>query len=147
MDQFSQEHKFSKAVSECFEAIGEPQFLHGSTNHPWGGRNRVVARIQVFNKYLEPEDVLHAHWLQKQALQKAPDDWYSTEVGIVHLNKVMEERSNGTFRAEMAAIQAAGPTLIGYIEREFGPHPSTTPAGRRAAMRLVPAPAPAVRPE
>jgi hypothetical protein len=142
MDQFSQEHKFSKTVSECFAAMGEHQFLNGSRAYPWGGRNRIIARIHVFNKYLEPEDVLHAHWLQQQATQKAPKDWRSSEVGIEYLNKVMGERSNGTFQAEMDAIQAAGPTLCGYVEAEFGPHPSTTPAARRARMRLVPAPAP-----
>lgn len=141
MDQFSQEHKFSKAVSECFAAMGEHQFLNGSRAYPWGGRNRIIARIQVFNKYLEPEDVLRAHWLQQQAMQKAPEDWvHNSEVGIVQLNKVMDERSHGTFRAEMEAIQKAGPSLFDYIEGEFGPHPSTTPAGRRAAMRMVPAP-------
>lgn len=139
MNPFSPEHKFSKTVSECFAAIGEHQFLKGSASYPWGGRNRQIARIHVLNKYLEPEDVLHAHWLQQQAVQKDPKDWRSTEVGIEYLNKVMDERSGGTFRAEIEAIQAEGLTLCGYMEQEFGPHPSTTPAARRARMRLVPA--------
>lgn len=142
MEQFSQEHKFSKTVSECLAAMEEHQFLHGSESYPWGGRNRIIARIVVFDKYLEPEDVLHAHWLQLQALQQAPKDWRSREVGIEYLNKVMDERSNGTFRAEMDEIQKAGPTLFDYIEKTFGPHPSTTPAARRARMHVVPAPEP-----
>jgi hypothetical protein len=142
MERYSQDHKFSKAVSECFAAIGEHMFVNPISSQPWGGRNRVIARMKVFEKYLRPEDITHAHWLQKQALQKASGDWRSREVGIEYLNKVMGERSNGTFWDEIASLQASGPTLFEYVEAEFGPHPSTTPAGRRAAMHVVPSPVP-----
>lgn len=137
MERFSTEHKFSKAVSECFAAMGEHQFINASTTYPWGGRNRIIARIAIFNKYLEAEDVLHAHWLQLQALQAAPEDWRSRDVGIEYLNKVMDERSDGKFREEMAELQEAGPTLFEYVEGAFGPHPSTTPAARRARIEVT----------
>lgn len=138
MERFSPEHKFSKAISECLAELGEHQFLNGSDTYPWGGRNRIIARIAIFDKYLQPEDVLHAHWLQQQSLQKAPQDWRSMEVGIEYLNKVMDERSNGKFWDEMDALQQSGPTLFGYIEQAYGKPTWATPAGRRAVMHVVP---------
>jgi hypothetical protein len=141
MQPYSQDHKFSKTISECFRDIGEYQFVNPIDSYPWGGRNRVIARIRVFEKYLQPEDVLKARWLQQQAIAAvAPnptpgrgttiDGMRARETGIVYINKLLEERSDGKYMDEMSALSQGLPSVMEYAEAAWGPTPA-----QRAAMR------------
>jgi hypothetical protein len=130
MSRYSQDHKFSKAIAECFRDIGEYQFVNPIDSYPWGGRNRVIGRIRVFEKYLQPEDTLKARWLQQQAVAAAPKDWEARDVGIVYLNKLMDERSGGKYIQEMSAIAQGLPSVMEYAEKEWGPTP-----GQLSAMK------------
>lgn len=142
---YSEDHSFSQAISECFCELGEYQFVNPVSSYPWGGRSRIIARIAIFEKYLKPEDVLHAVWLQRQAALDAPNDWRSKEVGIEYLNKIMGERSRGTFWDELNAIAKSLPTVMDYAEAEYGPGMRAALAEskrkevkqRRSEMRLV----------
>jgi len=144
MSQYSMDHKFSQVVSECFRDIGEHQFVNPIDSYPWGGRNRIIGRIRVFEKYLKPEDVLHARWLQNQAMQSNPNDWRSREVGIEYVNRLMQERSGGTFEQEMDDIANAQPSVMEYAKQEYGPSPELVAQWkreraqqRREGMQLV----------
>jgi len=130
MTTYTQDHKFSKVVSEAFRDIGNYEFVNPISSQPWGGRNRVIGRIRVFEKYLEAEDVIQARWLQMQAVAANPDDWRARDVGIEYLNKLMHERSNGTFWQEMEDIAKSLPSVMEYAEQT-----GALPPGVLRAMR------------
>ena len=132
MTTYSQDHKFSKVVSEAFRDIGNYEFVNPISSQPWGGRNRVIGRIRVFEKYLEGEDVIQARWLQMQAVAANPDDWRARDVGIEYLNKLMHERSNGTFWQEMEDIAKGLPSVIEYAEQACLPPPGVLRAMRHS---------------
>lgn len=138
--RYSPDHKFSEVVSECFGEIGEHMFRNPISSYPWGGRNRVIARIKVFEKYLKGDDVITATWMQRQAVLK-DSSWRGREVGIEYLITLLDERSAGQWREEMDLLQAALPTLLDYMKAEWGyPTAEQFATWRRAKMHVVKSP-------
>jgi len=139
MKQFTTDHKFSEQVSKHFAEMGVWDFVNPISSQPWGGRNRIIARIRVFEKYLEPADVLQALWIHRQAKLGHPNDWQFSEKGLEHLNSLMLERSGGKFWDEMADIAKGLPSVMDYAKEEYGyPSPAQFVQMRRAAMHVVP---------
>jgi hypothetical protein len=137
MQPYSKDHKFSKVIAECFRDIGEYQFVNPIDSYPWGGRNRVIARIRVFEKYLQPEDVLKARWLQQQAVAADPKDWAARDTGIVYLNQLLAERSGGKYLEELTAIARSLPSVMEYAEAEWGPTPAQLATIRQERIKVM----------
>lgn len=141
MAQFTTDHKFSEKISRCFADMGVWDFINPISSQPWGGRNRVIARIHVFEKYLEPADVLQALWIHQQAKLNNPTDWRFHDKGIEHLNSLMLERSGGKFWDEMTEIAKDLPSVMDYAKKEYGyPTSAEFARMRRAQMHLVSVP-------
>lgn len=141
MTQFTTDHKFSEKISRCFADMGVWDFINPISSQPWGGRNRVIARIRVFEKYLEPADVLQARWIHRQAKVNHPKDWRFDDKGVEYLNSLMLERSGGKFWDEMVEIAKDLPSVMDYAKKEYGyPTSAEFARMRRAKMQLVSAP-------
>lgn len=141
MAQFTADHKFSKVVAQCFADMGLYDFINPISSQPWGGRSRIVARIRIYETYLNSDDVFRARWMHSQAKLAHQNDWRFDDVGIEYLNSLMEERSAGKWREEMTALSNALPTAMGYA-LEAWPLPTSDEYARmrRARMHAVPAP-------
>ena len=114
---FSTDHRFSESESKAFAEMGEFQFINPISSYPWGGRSGKVARIRIFEKYLQTDDIFEALWRQRTALNqwdKKTPMHIITDIGIVHLNKIMDERSNNGFRLEIDNLARSLPTAWEY---------------------------------
>jgi hypothetical protein len=139
MARFTSDHKFSRVVSQCFADMGLYDFINPISSQPWGGRSRTVARIRVYEKYLTPDDVLHARWIHRQAKLAHPREWQFGDKGIEYINTLLDERSAGGWHEEMEALAKSLPTAMGYA-MEAWPLPSSQEFARmrRAKMHIVP---------
>lgn len=134
---YTTDHSFSKAVSECFAELGDWSFVNPISCQPWGGRNSVVARIRICEKYLTTEDVFYARWLRQQAMAK-DSGWESRDIGMAYLSQVMNERSGDKWIQEMAAIAKGLPSVMDYAEAHFGlPTSAHFAQSRRASFKVI----------
>lgn len=139
MSRYSKDHKFSEKIANCFRDLKIYEFVNPIDSYPWGGRNRIIGRIRVFEKYLNPEDVVYARWHDMQAAKHMSKmDHLTQEPGIQYLNKIMDERSNGKFWDEIIQISKTLPTVMEYAEQHYGyTLPRMSPSARRAQFRLI----------
>lgn len=115
------DHHFSDAVVKAFISIGDYDFFNKIENSCWSTRSRQIAKQRMYEKYIKPEDVFKAAWLQKKARNtpggnfKAPYYW-----GNAYIKEVLEERSQGRYSEEMSALMKTLPTTFEYAVEECG---------------------------
>lgn len=114
-DQFT----FSPAAIDCFKKIGVHVFSEPLASHPWGGRQNFLARRAIYQKYLNDEDVVLAHWHHQQA-QKTDPNWFAKDPGMSFLARLMDDRSGGRWRDEQEAIAKASPGVLDWMKAEWG---------------------------
>lgn len=139
MSRYSTDHKFSEKIALCFRDLRLYEFVNPIKSYPWGGRNRIIGRIRVFEKYLKPEDVAYARWHHMQAAKTMSEqELYFQEPGVQYLNKIMDERSNGKFWDEIEEVAKSQPTVMEYAEQHYGfVRQRMSPSARRAQFRLI----------
>lgn len=119
MNHLSDAHKFSSQAVACLRAIGDYVFHNPLQTVPWGGRQHVLGRRYILQKYLTNEDLLQAYWVQETAKRTDPQ-WRHTEPGLSHLSKLLRERSGGLWQQEQAEYQKTTPSQAEYMEQEWG---------------------------
>lgn len=138
-------HKFSEQAVACLRSMGDYVFHNPLHTVPWGGRPHVLGRRYILQKYLTNEDILQAHWVQEKAMRTDPR-WRDKEPGLSHLAMLMRERSAGRWQDEQHEFQQKTPSLLDYMDEEWGAetrqalalHRQTEASQRRASFHLVP---------
>ena len=113
------ERPYTTAVLECWCRIGFPYFTMAIETYPWGGRSQHIARRIVVSNYIEPEDVLKAVWVQEQAKQGDPN-WRDKDTGMSYISALLRDRSDDRWQQEMDELAAKMPTVMGYMDQEWG---------------------------
>ncbi len=121
--------KYSRAIVKCWQILGYPWWSEGYVElYPWGGRSSLIARMRVFEKYIEPDDVLAAVWIHLRSKASDPD-WSRKEAGACHIGGLMRDRSGGGWHEESARLAEELPSVLDYMEQAWG-------EGTRAAMAV-----------
>jgi len=136
--------QFSAQAVDCLRAIGDHVFYNPISTVPWGGRPHVLGRRYIMQKYLTNEDILQAYWVHEQQRRVDPD-WHWKEPGLSHLSALMRERSGGRWQDEQAEYEKTTPSLMDYMEAEWGEetrqslvhHRKAETSLRRAAIQVV----------
>jgi hypothetical protein len=118
--EMPKERSYTKATLECWLRIGFPTFSWPVETYPWSGRSMHIARRIVVSNYIEPEDVLKAVWVQEQAKRGDPDCWRAKEAGMSYISALLRERSGNRWMQEMVELTAKLPTVMGYMDQEWG---------------------------
>ncbi len=138
------ESKFSPQAVQCLKAMGDWTFANALKTVPWGGRPHVLGRRYIMQKYLNNEDILQAYWVHEQQKRIDPQ-WQRKEPGLSHLSALMRERSGNRWQEEQAEYQKTTPSLMDYMEDEWGEatrqalahHRRDDAVRRRAAFQVV----------
>jgi hypothetical protein len=135
--ELPKERDYTPTLLECWRQIGFYAFDMPVETYPWSGRSQHAARRIVFSKYIEPEDVLSAVWVEERAKRDDPD-WRLKEPGMSYISALMRERSGNRWMEEMADLVAKLPTLIAYMDKEWGEETRAVLAHeRRSNMQVV----------
>jgi hypothetical protein len=130
--------KYSPAIVKCWQMLGYPWWNEDYVKlYPWGGRSSLIARMRVFEKYIEPDDVLAAVWIHLRSKNSDPE-WSRKEAGACHIGGLMRERSGGGWHEEAARLAEELPSVLGYMEQVWGEGTRAAMAEhRRAQFRVV----------
>lgn len=115
------DHHFSDAVVKAFISIGDYDFFNKIENSCWSTRSRRIAKQRMYEKYIKPEDVFKAAWLQKQA-RNTPGGTFESPYywGNRYIKEVLQDRSQGRYSEEMSALMKTLPTTFEYAIEECG---------------------------
>lgn len=114
------DHLFSERVAKAFNEIGEYDFSNLVEHQPWSIRSRVIAKQRVYEKYINPEDVYRAIMLQRNT-RNTPGTNFKTPYywGQQYIKEVLEEKSGGTWIAEVSSLMKELPTVFEYAKDYF----------------------------
>ena len=93
--------------------------------------------MRVFEKYIEPDDVLVAVWIHLRSKNSDPE-WSRKEAGACHIGGLMRERSGDGWHEEVARLEKELPSVLGYMEQAWGEGTRAVMADhRRTQFRVV----------
>jgi len=130
------EREYTPAIVECWARIGYSKFSMPVETYPWGGRSFHIAWRIVVSNYIEPEDVLRAVWVREQAMRETPDSpgkWDARDSGMSVIGDLLRERSGGRWQDEISELAAKLPSLMEYMDKEWGEETRAFAAQRRRA--------------
>lgn len=135
--EMAKERPYTAAILGCWRRIGFHYFNMPVETYPWGGRSHHIARRIVVSNYIEPDDVLKAVWVQEQAKQGDPN-WRAKEPGMSHISALLRERSANRWMQEIDELAARLPTVMGYMDQEWGEEARAQLASeRRDSMHIA----------
>lgn len=128
------ERAYTRAIAISWSRIGYSQFLDPVEAYPWGGRSHHIAWRIVVSNYIEPEDVLRAVWVRELAVRANPDGpgkWDARDAGMWVIGDLLRARSKGRWQDEISELAAKLPSLVDYMDQEWGEATRAMLASRR----------------
>ena len=106
--------KFSEQARQCFEQMHLTQLSVNLQTHGYGSIKRSLAMKVIYEKYLTDADAIKGGQIQRYANDQR--DSRLEDAGREFLEKLLDARSQGSWRWEMGQLEQNLPSREDYIQ-------------------------------